>query len=155
MTGVGRNPGLSASLAAGYDVAISAVYDAAADPFEFYSFAARELVASGVRRIIVVGIYPLLEVSPGVRLIDTPSFPAEHKPFCLGHSAGVDVLRSSLVDWLVMSPVGNFGGEPVGRYGIGAVDPSDTLSYSDFALAVLDEVSQPSFERTQVGIRSA
>ncbi|TWP51269.1 NAD-binding protein [Lentzea tibetensis] len=157
VTAIGRDPGVgeAATLAAGYDVAISAVYDSSADPAEFYTAAARALVASGVRRVIVVGIYPLLEVSPGVRLVDSADFPAEHKPFCLGHAAGVDVLRSSSADWLVMSPAGQFGGAFAGAHAIGPVDPADSLSYEDFAVAVLDEVERPAHSRTQIGVRSA
>lgn len=157
VTGIGRDPGVgeAPSLAAGYDVAISAVYDSSADPASFYASAARALVASGVGRVVVVGIYPLLETSPGVRLVDSADFPAEHKPFCLGHAAGVDVLRSSSADWLVMSPVGQFGGAVAGAYEIGAADPADALSYEDFAVAVLDEVERPTASRTQIGVRSA
>ena len=65
-------------------------------------------MASGVGRIIVVGIYPLLETAPGVR----PDFPPEHRPFCLAHAAGVQVLADSAADRLVISPVGMFGGTP-------------------------------------------
>lgn len=156
VTKIGRDPGVQAAaeVAAGYDVAVSAVVDLSRDPAEFYAEAAGALVASGARRIIVVGIYPLLETSPGVRVVDSPDFPEEHRPFCLGHAAGVEVLAASDADWLVMSPAGMFGGATTGKYRIGTVDPGDELTYADFALAVVDEIERPAHRRTQIGIAS-
>ncbi|MFI6097601.1 NAD(P)-dependent oxidoreductase [Lentzea sp. NPDC051213] len=156
VTKIGRDPGVhaAAEVAAGYDVAVSAVVDLAKDPAEFYTEAARALVASGAGRILVVGIYTLLETEPGVRVIDSPDFPAEHRPFCLGHAAGVEVLAESDTDWLVMSPAGMFGGTTRGKYRIGAVDPGDEVTYEDFALAVVDEIERPTHARTQIGVAS-
>ena len=154
VTKVGRDPGVQAAaeIAAGHDVAVSAVADLTRDPAEFYREAAHALVASGAGRIIVVGIYTLLETAPGVRVIDSPDFPDEHRPFCLGHAAGVEVLAASNADWLVMSPVGMFGGTTTGSYRLGAADPADELTYADFALAVLDEIERPKHHHTQIGI---
>lgn len=157
VTKIGRNPGVQAAaeVAAGYDVAVSAVFDPSRDPAEFYTEAARALVASGAGRIIVIGIYPLLETAPGVRAVDSPDFPPEHRPFCLGHAAGVRVLANSAANWLVMSPVGMFGGTPTGRYRLGKANPSDQLTYQDFALAVLDELEHPTHHQTQLGVSSS
>ncbi|WP_112275561.1 NAD(P)-dependent oxidoreductase [Lentzea terrae] len=157
VTKIGRTPGVQAAaeVAVGHDVAVSAVVDLSRDPAEFYAEAARALVASGVGRIIVIGIYPLLETSPGTRVVDAPDFPAEHRPFCLGHAAGVDVLANSTANWLVMSPVGNFGGTSTGKYRLTPVNPADELTYEDFALAVMDEIERPTHHRTQVGVASA
>jgi putative NADH-flavin reductase len=156
VTKIGRDPGVhaAAEVAAGYDVAVSSVVDLERDPAEFYAEAARALVASGVGRVIVIGIYPLLETAPGVRVVDSPDFPAEHRPFCLGHAAGVEVLAASDADWLVMSPAGMFGGTGTGKYRLGSVDPGDELTYADFALAVVDEIERPAHQRTQVGVAS-
>ncbi|MET9229050.1 NAD-binding protein [Lentzea sp. NPDC003310] len=155
VTRVGRDPGVRADVAAGHDVAVSAVVDLSRDPSEFYTSTARALVASGVGRVILVGIYTLLEDSAGVRVVDGPDFPAEYRPFCLGHAAGVEVLAASDADWLVMSPVGNFGGVATGRYAVGEVDPADELSYEDFAVAVVDEIETPAHRLVQIGIASA
>ncbi|MFD5827509.1 NAD(P)-dependent oxidoreductase [Lentzea sp. NPDC060358] len=157
VTRVGRDPGVqeAASVAAGHDVAVSSVVDLSRDPAEFYADAARALVASGVGRILVVGIYTLLETAPGVRVVDAPDFPAEFRPFCLGHAAGVEVLAASGVDWLVMSPAGDFGGEATGAYRLSGPDPSRELTYEDFALAVVDEIERPAHHHTQIGIAPA
>ncbi|MGW6445613.1 NAD(P)-dependent oxidoreductase [Lentzea sp. NPDC055074] len=157
VTRIGRDPGVQAAaeVAAGHDVAVSTVVDLSRDPAEFYAMAARALVASGAGRIIVVGIYPLLETAPGVRFLDAPDFPAEHRPFCLGHAAGVEVLAASDADWLVMSPAGDFGGTSTGRYRVSGADPADDLTYEDFAVAVVDEIDRPAHRHTQIGIASA
>jgi putative NADH-flavin reductase len=155
VTRAGRDPGVRPEVAAGHDVAVSAVVDLARDPSEFYTEVSRALVESGAGRIIVVGIYTLLETAPGVRVVDAPDFPAEFRPFCLGHAAGVEVLAASAADWLVMSPAGNFGGASTGRYRLSEVDPSDNLTYEDFALAVADEIDRPAHRRTQIAVASA
>ncbi|MFC3896294.1 NAD(P)-dependent oxidoreductase [Lentzea rhizosphaerae] len=156
VTEIGRTPGVQAAaeVAAGHDVAVSAVVDLSRDPADFYREAAHALVASGVPRIIVIGIYPLLETSPGVRVVDAPDFPAEHRPFCLGHAAGVEVLADSNANWLVMSPAGMLGGKPTGSYRTSPVNPANELTYEDFALAVADEIDHPTHHHTQVGIAS-
>ncbi|GLI03926.1 NAD(P)-dependent oxidoreductase [Phytohabitans aurantiacus] len=88
-----------AAAADGHDAAIGAVYDATADPEAFYVAAADALSRADVGRLLVVTIGTLLEVAPGVRLLDAPEFPAEYRPFCLGHAAGVDVLRAAPRPW--------------------------------------------------------
>lgn len=165
VTRIGRTPGVQAAaeVAAGHDVAVSSVADLSRDPAEFYTEAANALVASGVPRIIVIGIYTLLETSPGVRVIDSPDFPAEHKPFCLGHAAGIEVLANSTANWLVMSPAGMFGGTSpaispaisTGSYRLTPVNPADELTYEAFALAVVDEIDHPTHHHTQLGVSSA
>ncbi|MDT7787151.1 MAG: uncharacterized protein QOF58_5570 [Pseudonocardiales bacterium] len=157
---IGRDPGVHkaaevlAGQGAGYDVAVSAVADLQVDAAEFYTEAARALVASGVGRIIVVGVFPLLEASPGVRMVDLPDFPEENRAFMEGHAAGVRVLADSDAEWLVISPVGMFGGTSSGKYRIGTLDPSDELTYEDFARAVVDEIETPTHHHTQIGVTS-
>jgi len=41
---------------------------------------------AGVKRLIVVAGAGSLEVAPGVRLVDTPNFPAAWKPLALAHA---------------------------------------------------------------------
>jgi hypothetical protein len=76
--------------------------------------------------------------------MDTPGFPAEVRSFCLAHAAGLEVLRrdGGPLDWVYVSPVGDFDheGERTGRYGIREHgDPAARISYTDFALILLDE----------------
>ena len=65
-----------AALIKGHDAVISSVHYTASDPALILQ-AVRE---SGVKRYFVVGGAGSLEVAPGVRLIDTPEFPARTRP---------------------------------------------------------------------------
>ncbi|WP_370944505.1 NAD(P)-dependent oxidoreductase [Amycolatopsis sp. cg5] len=137
-----------------YDVAISTVGDLTVDATEFYTAASRTLLDSGAGRIVVVGLSVLLDDT-----VHSPDFPAEHKPFCLGHLAGLEVLRASTgPDWVWMAPVGDFdhGGEPRGGYRFGGSQylPDERITYEDFALAVLDEAETPKHHREVVSVLS-
>ena len=83
--------GLAAVLK-GHDVVISSVHFTASDP--------RKLVeavhASGVSRYLVVGGAGSLEVAPGVKLIDTPEFPAIYKAEAAAGGVFLDLLRNEI-----------------------------------------------------------
>jgi uncharacterized protein len=145
-----------AAVAAGHDVAISSIYDPA-QPADFYARAATALVKAPVDRVVAVGLSVLLETAPGVRLLDGPEFPAEHKPFCESHAAGAEVLRAADLDWLIISPVGDFDRDKgrTGEYGLATVpDMTDRISYADLAVAILDEIDNPKHHRTHIGVSS-
>jgi uncharacterized protein len=148
--------------AAGHDAAISAVYDAGADPAAFFTAAARALTAglpqAGVGRLLVVGLASVLVNASGVPLMDTPGYPQEYRSFFLAHAAGAEVLRaaSAELDWLLVSPAGDFdhNGVRTGRYRTAAADSASRISYADFAVALLDEVDTPKHHRTHLGVES-
>jgi putative NADH-flavin reductase len=79
--------------------------------------------------------------------------------FCLGHAAGVDVLRAATTgpDWLVISPAGDFdhGGVRTGRYRTAAADATSRVSYTDFAVALLDEIDIPKHHHVHLGVETA
>lgn len=145
-----------AEIADGHDAVIGAVYDAGADPAGFYVAAAEALSRADVGRLLVVSLSTLLEVEPGVRLFDTPDFPAEYHPFSLGHAAGVDVLRAAPppVNWLVVSPAGDFqhGGTRTGAYRVTGLDMESRISYADFAIALVDEIETPKHSHTHLAV---
>lgn len=92
----------------------------------------------------------------------TPDFPAKYLPFSLGHTAALHVLRavSSPVDWLMMTPAGDFtaDGERTGTYLLGGDMPArldGKLSYADFAIAMVDEIERPRHHRTRVSVSPA
>lgn len=110
---------------------------------------------------MALGIGSVLEVSPGVRLMDTPGFPAEARMFSLGHVAQLDVLEGSALDWVVIAPPPVFldGGAPrTGRYRFGdgrvpeAVEGEPVFSYADLAVALVDEADRPGHHRVQVAV---
>ncbi|MET7331841.1 NAD(P)H-binding protein [Nonomuraea sp. NPDC005650] len=151
-----------AEIAAGHDAAVQAAARLDVSSEEFYTAAARALAGglgrAGVSRLVAVGIGSLLEVSPGVRLVDTPDFPAEARAFSLGHAAELEVFEGSGLDWVVLAPPPVFLDEVAartGRYRIGggrvpALEPA--FSFADLAVAVVDEVERPRHHRVQVAV---
>ncbi|MFE3900827.1 NAD(P)-dependent oxidoreductase [Streptomyces sp. NPDC059153] len=155
--------GAVADLATGHDAAISAVHDGGAVPEVFFTAAARALTdgltRAGVPRLISIGLSATMETADGTPLMDTPGFPQEYRPFSHGHAAGTAVLRTAAtaLDWLVVSPAGDFDHEGTrsGRYTTAAVDAAARISYSDFAIALLDEIDAPGHHRTHLGVEGA
>ncbi|ACZ90319.1 NAD(P)-dependent oxidoreductase [Streptosporangium roseum] len=148
-----------AALAAGHDAAINAA--AGTDSDAFFTDAAHALVdglrQAGVDRLVAVGLSALLPVPDGTRMLDTPAFPAEFRPFCLAHAAGLEVLRAEggALDWVYVSPAGDFDheGERTGHYGIREHgDAADRISYADFALTLLDEAETPRHHRRHLAV---
>ncbi|SDH92810.1 hypothetical protein SAMN05421505_1272 [Sinosporangium album] len=154
------DPADVARLAPGHDAAVVTVFDPGARPDEFYPAAARALVdglrRARVSRLISVGVASTLPTASGVRLMDTPGYPQEHRGFLLAHASGSAVLAESggELDWLVMNPSGDFdhGGIRTGRYTTAPGDAASRVSYDDFAIAVLDEIDTPRHHRTQIGV---
>lgn len=137
------------AIAAAHDVVVTANGPSRVegeDPFEFATLIAQVANAVGSTRLLVVGGAGSLEAAPGIRLVDTPEFPASYKNEALATAAALDVLRSSSnVDWTYLSPAPVFPtGEPTGSYAVGTDSPVGTsISGEDFALALVDELETP------------
>ncbi|MGO4636261.1 NAD(P)-dependent oxidoreductase [Streptomyces sp. 2RAF24] len=152
-----------ARLAAGHDAAITAAYDPGAQPDAFFPAAAHALLdglaRAGVGRLVVVGLAAALETGDGTPLMDTPDFPQEYRPLCLAQATGTSVLHASVtaLDWLVVSPAGDFDhvGAGSNRYSVAGPNMASRISHSDFALALLDEIDAPRHHRTHIGVEGA
>ncbi|WP_046213722.1 NAD(P)-dependent oxidoreductase [Paenibacillus wulumuqiensis] len=118
--------------------------------------AARSIVEgmknAGVSRLVIVGGAGSLEVAPGVRLMDTPDFPAEIKPLALAHVEAYEVYRHSDLDWTYVSPASWIEpGKRTGNFRIGTTrlvtddDGASRISAEDYAAALFDEVEDPQF----------
>jgi uncharacterized protein len=152
-----------ADLAAGHDAAINAaaVYGAGTDPDAFFTSAAQALVKglyqAGVDRLVAVGLSTLLPGADGTRVLDSPGFPAEFRPFCLAHAAGLEILRveGGALDWVYVSPAGDFDhdGERTGHYELREHgDTAALISYADFAVSLLDEVDTPRHHQRHLAV---
>jgi uncharacterized protein len=141
--------GLAAAIE-GHDAVVSSVHFTASDP--------RKLIAAvqeaGVPRYLVVGGAGSLEVAPGVRLIDTPEFPAIYQAEASAGSAFLDLLRQQpTLDWSYLSPSAMFvAGERTGKFRLGrdqllANDKGSSISFEDYAIALADEIEQPAHSR--------
>jgi uncharacterized protein len=160
-----------ASIVRGHDAVVHAVTPftgpergfADLDP-EFFVTAADNLVdgmaATGVPRLLVVGLFANLLGTGGRPLMDDPAvLPAEIRPFAAAHTAGLDRLRtrSPAVDWLMLTPPAllEADGPRTGRYQVGgdtAPPGSARLSYADLAVAMVDEIETPRHHRVRVSV---
>jgi uncharacterized protein len=127
--------------------------------------AARGLIAglrqAGVRRLVVVGGAGSLEVAPGVALLDTPDFPEAYRQEAIEGRDSLDVYRSEAegLDWTFLSPaIVIQPGERTGRYRTTGdqllTDESgnSTISYEDYAVALLDELENPRHVGRRFGV---
>lgn len=134
----------------GHDALISSVHFTASDPLKLIA-AAR---SSGVKRYLVVGGAGSLEVAPGVRLIDTPNFPAQYKNEAAAGAAFLELLRGVHdLNWTFLSPSALFiDGERTGKFRLGAdqllaTDQGSSISFEDYAIALVDELEHPRHSR--------
>jgi len=144
------------ALIKGHDAVISAVHFTASDP-KLLIEAVKE---SGVKRYFVVGGAGSLEVAPGVKLVDTPQFPAAYKPEATKGGEFLDLLRQEKrLDWTFLSPSAVIGpGERTGKFRLGkdqllTNDKGSSISWEDYAIAAVDELEKPAHirERFTVG----
>ncbi|WP_262848594.1 NAD(P)-dependent oxidoreductase [Mumia quercus] len=152
-----------ATLAAGHDAVVAAVYDSSStDPHRFFVATAHALTdglaRAGVTRLVWVGLAPLLPTSDGTLLGDTEGYPDEHRGFFLAHAAATRAFDTATgLDWVALSPSGDFdhGGTPSGGYATAPGDADSRITYADFARALLDEVDEPRTFRAHVGVEAA
>ncbi len=145
------------ALIKGHDAVISSVHYTASDPALLLQ-AVRE---SGVKRYFVVGGAGSLEVAPGVRLVDTPQFPAAYKAEATKGGEFLELLRTTAgdLDWTFLSPAAMFvAGERTGTFRLGkdqllTHDKGSSVSFEDYAIAAVDELEGPAHirERFTVG----
>jgi putative NADH-flavin reductase len=139
----------------GHDVVISSVHFLDSNPDQLIA----AVKAAGVRRYLVVGGAGSLEVTPGLRLIDSPDFPAEYKPETAAGCVFLDTLRLEKgLEWTFLSPSFNFSpGKRTGKFRLGTdslltnADGSN-ISMEDFAIAMVDEVEAPKHVRARFTI---
>lgn len=107
--------------------------------------------AAGISRILIVGGAGSLEVAPGVRLVDTPPFPAETRPKALAACDVLEMVRGEEeLAWSFVSPSPLLKpGERTGRFRIGGdqvlmgPEGPSWITVADLAVAILDEIEQP------------
>jgi len=150
--GDASDPATLAELIAGSDAVISALhFDVTADTL------LGALRAAGVPRLLVTGGAAGLEVAPGVRLIDTPAFPEEYKPYAIPGLTFLDLLREeSQIDWTFFSPAAEIETGPrTGTFRLGkdqlVVDEAgqSRISFADYAIAMVDELERPNHSRAR------
>ncbi len=117
--------------------------------------------AAGVSRLLWVGGAGTLEVAPGVRLVDTPQFPAAYKEEALGQGVALQTLRDSntAINWTYVSPPAIIGvGARTGTYRTGGDQllldgqGNSTISWIDYAAAIVDELEKNAHPKARITV---
>lgn len=159
------NPISVAEAIRGHDLAIGSISGRRDSNNDNIPAAAHALLSAaaqaGQPRLFWVGGAGTLEVAPGVRLIDTPQFPAEYKGEALAGAEVLAIFRAAPaeVDWTYISPAIVIGpGERTGQYRIGGdqlltnAAGESSISVEDYAVALIDEAEQPKHRRQRIGV---
>jgi putative NADH-flavin reductase len=141
------SPGTLAGVLKGHDAIISSV--------TFLPGSSRQLldavIQSGVKRYLAVGGAGSLEIAPGKLLKDSGTIPAEWLPAINEGAELLKLLRATHdLDWTFFSPAALIGpGERTGKFRLGldqlivAADGKSSISYDDYAIALVDELDRP------------
>ncbi|KPH75100.1 NAD(P)-dependent oxidoreductase [Bosea vaviloviae] len=140
-----------AKLLAGHEAAISSVHYLASDADALLG----AVKQSGVKRYLVVGGAGSLEVAPGVKLVDTPEFPAVYLDEARKGGAYLELLKQDkTLDWTFLSPSAIIApGERTAKFRLGLdqllVDGNgdSKISAEDYAIALVDELEKPAHSR--------
>lgn len=117
---------------------------------------ARLLVVGGAGSLVV-------DAASGLTLDATPEFPEDWKPLSAAHGAALADLRSrAQLSWTYVSPAADFQaeGERTGSYQLAGdlftlnSDGASTLSYADYAIAMLDLVESGEHVAERVSVVS-
>ncbi|WP_405606416.1 NAD(P)-dependent oxidoreductase [Streptomyces sp. NBC_00076] len=115
---------------------------------------------AGVRRLVVGGA-GILEVSPGVRVVDTPGFPEDFLPPVRAQVALFELVRDNADDleWTYLSPPSMVEpGERTGSYRTGDHqllsdgEGNSHISTEDYAVALVDELQRGELTRRLVHV---
>ena len=136
---------------AGHDAVFSAAHFTGIPPSAIID----PLKKAGVKRLLVVGGAGSLFAAPGLKVIDTPNFPAEYKAEAAAGGAYLDTLRQeTALDWSFLSPSALFvEGPRTGKFRLGrddllvGADGKSWISFADFAIAFIDELERPAHSR--------
>jgi putative NADH-flavin reductase len=148
-----------ASVLKGHDAVISAfgIDWHKPETFHLFSDIAQSVInaakKAAVKRFINVGGAGSLEVAPGVQLVDTPSFPEAWKLGADEQRRSLEVFRKEKnLEWTFFSPaIVIEPGPRTGKFRLGKDNPvfdqkgNSTISYDDYAVALIDELEKPQF----------
>jgi len=157
-----RDEGAIADALRGHDAIVLAVTDRTTPERSVIPDAVevllRVLPGLGSARLLVIGGGGSLETAPGVRVVDSPDFPAQYKNEALAQAKALELLRGegAELDWSYLSPPPHdlTPGERTGTYRVQAGEAPledhngvSTITSGDLASALVDEIEQPRFSR--------
>lgn len=164
---LGEVEDVAARLIPGADVVVACLSpraDMAGRLVEAYQRLAR-LAADAGARYLQVGGFSSLRPAPGAPRFVEGEIPPEFRQEALeGEATRVMLAEGSPadLDWVFISPAGSYGsfapGERMGQYRVGDevalfdADGSSSISGTDFATAVVDEIEESVHHRAHIGI---
>ena len=151
-----------ASHIAGADAVVSA-YAPPQDNTDALVAVTKNLIAAvkknGKVRLIVVGGAASLEVAPGVTLLQSGHLPPEWLAIAASHGRALELLQASDINWTCFSPAAFFEpGERTGKFRLGTntliadEKGNSRISMEDYAIALVDELENPKYERARFTI---
>lgn len=160
------SPDVVADVVMGHDAVASAVGPRLGvdDDETILLGAARSLITAlrkaNVRRLVVLGGAGGLEVAPGVRVVDDPSFPAMWKANALAQIKVLALYREvEDLDWTVVSPAAIIEpGERTGTFRIGGdqllvdAEGRSRISIADYAIAFVNELERDEAIRRRITV---
>jgi uncharacterized protein len=112
-----------------------------------------------IPRLIVVGGCGSLEFSPGVTVLKSGHWPEKLVPIATSHMKALAALRASDINWTYFSPPMLIEpGVRTGKFRLGGerliVDEGgkSSVSFEDYAVALVDELEKPAHERSRFTI---
>lgn len=147
-------------LAAGHDAIVASLSPRGAGGHATYLDAIRTLLdvtrRSAVGRVLIVGGAGSLKADGDTELLDTPGFPEEYREESEVGREARDLARASDANWTVFSPAMVIEpGERTDDFRVGGdrlltdEDGNSRISMEDFAVALVDELENPQYERAQ------
>jgi putative NADH-flavin reductase len=146
----------------GADAAVSAYAPPQDDPDEIVGVTQRQVEAlnhGSNARLIVVGGAGVLNVAPGVTLVDSGYVPEAYLPIAKAHIKALGVLKASTIDWTYLAPAVYFiPGERTGKFRLGKDElianerQESRISMEDYAIALVDELERPKHRRQRFSV---
>lgn len=103
-------------------------------------------------RLMIVGGAGSLKIN-GVRLLDSPDFPEAYMVEATTVAKAFEAVKQTpeTIDWTVLAPaLMVHPGERTGAYNVAKDSPAgNSISYQDYAVAMLDEIESPAHRRTR------
>lgn len=124
-----------------------------------------DLLANRDARLLIVGGAGSLYVNPEhtATVADGPDFPDAFQPLAAAHGQALDRLRQRRdVQWTYLSPAGDFQAEGArtGEYTLGGEElvlnskGESTISYADYAIALVDEAVSGNHIQARISVVS-
>lgn len=122
-----------------------------------------DVLSGSQTRLLVVGGAGSLYVNPEhtMAVSDTPDFPEIFKPLASAMAAALaDLRKRDDVNWTYISPAGDFqaDGDRTGEYILGGEELTlnergeSTISYADYAIAMVDEIESGDHVRQRISV---